>query len=57
LDAAEELPAELGPWRSVPAGELAALLALRGQLVDMQPLMADHSSQAAHGAQIISSLD
>jgi hypothetical protein len=50
---AEELPSRLGPTTGLPASELAALLALRNQVADMQRLLAEHTSQAARDAEVI----
>jgi hypothetical protein len=50
---AEELPSRLGPTTGLPASELAALLALRNQVSDMQRLLAEHTSQAARDAEVI----
>ena len=50
---AEELPSRLGPTTGLPACELAALLALRNQVADMQRLLAEHTSQAARDAEVI----
>jgi hypothetical protein len=50
---AEELPSRLGPTSGLPASELAALLALRNHVADMQHLLAEHASQAARDADVI----
>jgi len=50
---AEELPSRLGPTAELPASELVGLLALRDQVADMQHLLAEHTSQAAHDADVI----
>jgi hypothetical protein len=51
--AAQELPSRLGPTGELPVSELAALLALRNQVADMQRLIAEHASHAARAAEII----
>jgi hypothetical protein len=53
---AEELPSRLGPTAELPASELVELLALRDQVADMQHLLAEHTSQAAHDADVIRGL-
>ncbi|MDT5045906.1 MAG: hypothetical protein QOG75_1759 [Mycobacterium sp.] len=53
---AQELPSRLGPTTGLPASELAGLLALRNQVADMQHLLAEHTSQAAGDAEVISGL-
>ena len=50
---AQELPSRLGPTTEVPASELAGLLVLRNQVVGMQHLLAEHTSQAARDADVI----
>jgi hypothetical protein len=50
---AEELPSRLGPTTELPASELAALLALRNHVADMQRLLAEHTGQAARDADVI----
>jgi hypothetical protein len=46
----------LGPWAELPAGELAALRALRNRVAAMQRLLADHSAEAARVAGDVRSL-
>ena len=53
---AAEVPARLGPWADLPAGELAGLVALRNKLSGMQRLLAEHSGEAARAAEAIRGL-
>jgi uncharacterized phage infection (PIP) family protein YhgE len=53
---AEELPSRLGPTAEVPASQLAGLLVLRNQVADMQHILAEATSQAAHDADVIRGL-
>jgi hypothetical protein len=50
---AAEIPSRLGPSSALPASELAALLALRNQVADMQGLLAEHTGEAARAADVI----
>ena len=43
---AADVPARLAPWEQYPAGELAALKALRHQVAGMQQLLAHHGEEA-----------
>jgi len=54
---AAEIPSRLGPSSALPASELAALLALRIQVADMQRLLAEHTSLAARAADVIVGLE
>ena len=53
---AEEIPSRLGPTNELPASEVAALLALRNQIANMQRLLTEHTSQAAQAADDIRGL-
>lgn len=53
---AQDIPARLGPWADLPAGELAGLVALRNRVVDMQRLLASHGNEASRIADTIAGL-
>ena len=53
---AAEVPARLAPWAELPAGELAALTALRSRVAGMQRLLAHHTGEATRVAAEIRSL-
>lgn len=44
---AAEIPTALGPAVEIPAGEMAALKALRNRVAGMQQLLAQHSGESA----------
>jgi len=55
-EGAQELPDQLDTCTEIPAGELATLMALRGQVASMGRLIADHTSQAAQASDDITKL-
>jgi chromosome segregation ATPase len=55
--AAEDLPGHLDEWADLPVTVLGALKALRGQLADMQQLMARQQGRAADTAGQLRELD
>jgi hypothetical protein len=55
--AADGVSDTLAPWADLPAGELAALKALRAHVAGMQQLTADHGAEAQRLADAIAALE